>query len=72
VSRHRRARALASRPEEPLDRDHALARFRHLTSRSITLGFVTVGSVVVVETPEALTARFESWLRDEVGRQEPS
>jgi hypothetical protein len=59
MSRGRRERALAPRGSEPLNRERALARFRRLVGRNITLGFVAVGPIVEADTPEQLRQAVE-------------
>ncbi len=59
MSRRRRARALAPRLPEPLDRERALARFACLRGRSLSLSFVPRGPVVTANTPEQLAEMVE-------------
>jgi hypothetical protein len=70
MSRGRRERALAG--PEPLNRERALARFRRLVGRNITLGFVAAGPIVEADTPEQLAEMVERALVAETGRQRPS
>jgi hypothetical protein len=67
-SRRRRARALAPRPPESLDRTRALAKFGSLTGRAVAIGFVAIGPLVPAENPEQLAEAFADWLKGEVGR----
>ena len=72
VSRRRRAQALAPRAAEPLNVEQALARFRHLVGRVVTLRFVAYGPVLRAANDEKLAEKFEEWLAAEAWKQRPS
>ena len=55
-NRTRKARVKQPPPEQPFDREKAMARFRSMSHRGTTFGVVPSGVVVEARNPEELEA----------------